>query len=82
MLHDRRLAVFLWCALAAAPVVAAQSGARPGYDHEYLGAPLPDPVLQYSKETYVQFGCAYCHGFEPDAPGRGHRPEALDHCRP
>jgi mono/diheme cytochrome c family protein len=62
MLHDRRLAVFLWCALAAAPVVAAQSGARPGYDHEYLGAPLPDPVLQYSKETYVQFGCAYCHG--------------------
>jgi mono/diheme cytochrome c family protein len=62
MRHDRRLAVFLLAILAAAPVVGAQSGARPGYDYEYLGAPLADPVLQYSKETYVLFGCAYCHG--------------------
>jgi len=37
-------------------------GVRSGYDAEYLGAPLPDPMLQQAKETYVSFGCAYCHG--------------------
>jgi mono/diheme cytochrome c family protein len=42
--------------------LAAQSRTPPDYDVEYLGPPLADPVLQYSKETYVQFGCAYCHG--------------------
>jgi mono/diheme cytochrome c family protein len=32
------------------------------YDVDYIGAPLPDPVMQQAKETYVSFGCAYCHG--------------------
>jgi mono/diheme cytochrome c family protein len=57
-----RLVLWLAAALLLGAGVAAQSGARPGYDHEYLGPPLPDPLLQYSKETYVLFGCAYCHG--------------------
>ena len=44
------------------PATPQRVGARPGYDTEYLGAPLPDPILQQAKETYVSFGCAYCHG--------------------
>jgi mono/diheme cytochrome c family protein len=58
-----------WCAalsvsgvLLVVAAVAAQSGARPDYDEAYLGPPLADPLLQHAKETYVLFGCAYCHG--------------------
>jgi mono/diheme cytochrome c family protein len=40
----------------------SQAGARPGYDIDYIGPPLPDPIMQQAKETYVVFGCAYCHG--------------------
>jgi mono/diheme cytochrome c family protein len=25
---------------------------------------LPDPVLQHAKETYILYGCAYCHGVD------------------
>jgi mono/diheme cytochrome c family protein len=55
-------------ALAAFPVAAqsfptgSQPGARPGYDIDYIGQPLADPLMQQAKETYVVFGCAYCHG--------------------
>lgn len=35
---------------------------RAGYDIDFIGAPLADPVMQHAKETYVLFGCAYCHG--------------------
>ena len=41
---------------------SAGAGARSGYDLDYLGPPLTDPLLQQAKETYVMFGCAYCHG--------------------
>lgn len=58
----RRILWSLGGALLVCVSVAAQSRTPPDYDVEYLGAPLADPVLQYSKETYVQFGCAYCHG--------------------
>jgi mono/diheme cytochrome c family protein len=40
----------------------AQSVSRDTYDSNYIGQPLADPVLQHSKETFVLFGCAYCHG--------------------
>lgn len=55
------------CVLASGVVlvavsVTAQSGARPGYDVAFIGPPLADPVLQHAKETYVLYGCAYCHG--------------------
>jgi mono/diheme cytochrome c family protein len=43
---------------------AAQSGARPGYDVDFIGPPLADPVMQYNKESYVTYGCAYCHGVD------------------
>jgi mono/diheme cytochrome c family protein len=51
------------CVLVFAASVAAQtSTAHRSYDTEFLGPPLADPVLQHAKETFVLFGCAYCHG--------------------
>ena len=35
---------------------------RASYDIDFIGPPLADPVMQHAKETYVIFGCAYCHG--------------------
>ncbi len=43
-------------------VTSASAGIRSGYDVDYLGPALADPLLQQAKETYVMFGCAYCHG--------------------
>ena len=62
----RHQQVLLWLCgvILAAGSVLAQSTPRPGYDIDYLGPPLADPVMQYSKETYVLFGCAYCHGLD------------------
>jgi len=59
-----RLFVLLCAATVAGGALAAQSPAtaRPGYDVEYIGPPLPDASMQAAKETYVVFGCAYCHG--------------------
>ena len=48
---------------------AAQAPARPGYDINYIGPPMADPVMQHSKETYVLFGCSYCHGLYLTARG-------------
>jgi len=48
--------------------VVAQSSSSPtrptraSYDIDFIGPPLADPVMQQAKETYVVFGCAYCHG--------------------
>ena len=51
------------CTVAFAASVAAQtSTTHRSYDTEFLGPPLADPVLQHAKETFVLFGCAYCHG--------------------
>jgi len=47
--------------IAALGSVAAQQ-ARPGYDVDFIGPPLADPVMQHDKETFVLYGCAYCHG--------------------
>jgi mono/diheme cytochrome c family protein len=58
------LALVLCGVLATAVTMTAQSPQRADYDFAYLGAPLPDPVIQHSKETYVLFGCAYCHGLD------------------
>jgi mono/diheme cytochrome c family protein len=57
--------------LVASGAVRGQStaAARPDYDIDYLGPPLPDPVMQHNKETYVSFGCAYCHGLTLIARG-------------
>ena len=47
---------------AQSPSASSPAGARSGYDIDYIGPPLPDASLQAAKETYVVFGCAYCHG--------------------
>src|SRR5215472_12617352 len=52
-------------AIAGALMMATgwgQSVSKETYDFNYIGQPLADPVLQHSKETFVLFGCAYCHG--------------------
>jgi len=41
-----------------------QSVSQETYDFNYIGQPLAEPVLQRSKETFVLFGCAYCHGLD------------------
>lgn len=48
--------------LLATGSMAAQSGGRPGYNEPFIGPPLADAVMQYNKESYVMYGCAYCHG--------------------
>jgi len=48
--------------LAGQTAPSQSPGARPGYDIAFIGPPMADPVLQHAKETYVLFGCAYCHG--------------------
>ena len=58
----RALALALSGAVLAGAAAGTQSVHRSDYDVEFLGAPLADPVLQHAKETYVVFGCAYCHG--------------------
>ena len=51
------------CIVACAASVGAQTAAtHRSYDEQFLGPVLPDPVLQHAKETFVLFGCAYCHG--------------------
>lgn len=68
MTPQRRLCMLACGLLLASGVVAGQSPvpsttmARAGYDIDFIGVPLADPVMQHAKETYVLFGCAYCHG--------------------
>lgn len=62
MPRHRHLFRFVCGVILAAGSAAAQAPARPGYDVNYIGPPMADPVMQHSKETYVSFGCSYCHG--------------------
>jgi mono/diheme cytochrome c family protein len=53
----------LACVVTFAASVGAQTAAtHRSYDEPFVGPVLPDPVLQHAKETFVLFGCAYCHG--------------------
>ena len=67
MLRHRRSGVLLFgfafaVVIASVQIARPQRAARLGYDVEFIGEPMADPVLQHGKETYVLFGCAYCHG--------------------
>ena len=57
----RRL-LTLACLVAFAASVGAQTATHRSYDEQFIGPVLPDSVLQHAKETFVLFGCAYCHG--------------------
>ena len=72
MLNGKELYLFFCAAILLAGSAAGQSGGRggrEGYDTNYIGPPMADPVLQHSKETYVLFGCSYCHGLYLAARG-------------
>jgi len=62
MSHRQHLYLLFCGVILAAASAAAQAPSRPGYDLNYIGPPMTDPVMQHSKETYVLFGCSYCHG--------------------
>ena len=47
----------------------AQSAPTPGYDINYIGPRMADPILQHSKEMYVLYGCSYCHGLYLESRG-------------
>jgi mono/diheme cytochrome c family protein len=57
-----RLVTCLGLVLFSASVAGQTAQTHRSYDTEFLGPPLADPVLQHAKETFVLFGCAYCHG--------------------
>lgn len=64
MSQVKRLSLgFAGIVLAAASALG-QPAARPDYDANFIGPPLRDPVIQHAKETYVLYGCAYCHGID------------------
>lgn len=69
MSNSARLSLALGVVLLAAGSAAGQTPAREDYDVAYIGAPMADPVMQHAKETYVLFGCAYCHGLYLAARG-------------
>jgi len=62
-MFTRKLSLLIVGAVAMASGWS-QSVSKETYDFNYIGQPLPDPVLQHSKETFVLFGCAYCHGLD------------------
>jgi len=47
----------------------AQSAGTAGYDIDYIGPRMADPILQHSKEMYVLYGCSYCHGLYLESRG-------------
>lgn len=55
-------------ALAAGTLVA-QSVPKESYDFDFIGQPLANRALQHAKETFVLFGCAYCHGLNLESRG-------------
>jgi len=56
------LIVAMSASVATQSPAPATTPARAGYDIDFIGPPLADPIMQHAKETYVLFGCAYCHG--------------------
>src|SRR5436305_15216716 len=67
---DRKHFVFIVAVIALpADRLAAQSVPKESYDFNYIGQLLADPILQKAKETYVLFGCSYCHGLNLVARG-------------
>jgi len=62
MKHRKKFFSIAGALMLAAGALAAQSVPKESYDFNYIGQPLSDPMLQKAKETFVLFGCSYCHG--------------------
>lgn len=60
----RRIYGILGALLLAAAAAAAQNPNAHRGVINFREPILPDALLQHSKETYIQFGCAYCHGVD------------------
>jgi mono/diheme cytochrome c family protein len=61
----RKQLYMLFCAvILAAGFAAAQNTNSQRGVINFVTPILPDPLLQHSKETYVLYGCAYCHGVD------------------
>jgi hypothetical protein len=58
------------CVLLFAASLTAQTATHRSYDTAFLGPPIADSVLQNAKETFVLFGCAYCHGLNLVSRGK------------
>src|SRR4051794_30874377 len=67
-----RLTKHLWTALCSVSLVASYAGGQVSQDTvnkqpgliSFTEPRERDPLLQHAKETYVIFGCAYCHGVD------------------
>ena len=55
--------------IALSGALWAQSVPKESYDFNFIGQPLKDPAMQHAKETFVLFGCAYCHGLNLESRG-------------
>ena len=65
MARRRQFYSLLCAVIIGAGCSAAQEIERPtGGVVDFLAPILPDPLLQHSKEIYVLYGCAYCHGVD------------------
>jgi mono/diheme cytochrome c family protein len=65
MPHWTKLSGIIGTLALALGTASAQEAPRPtGGVVDFLAPVLPDPVLQHSKEVYVLYGCAYCHGVD------------------
>src|SRR5580704_15057836 len=64
MPHRRHFYLFFCALILVAGSAAAQGGNGEKGVINFVTPILSDPVLQHSKETYVSFGCAYCHGVD------------------
>jgi mono/diheme cytochrome c family protein len=69
MFQQQRPSLLLCGVILSAASALAQTAARPSYDINYIGPPLADPALQHNKETYVLYGCSYCHGLNLESRG-------------
>jgi mono/diheme cytochrome c family protein len=61
-----KLVVCLLTLTASFGLSVAQEAPRPAENGwiDFKKPLLPDPILQHSKETYIKYGCAYCHGVD------------------
>jgi mono/diheme cytochrome c family protein len=69
MMNAHKLVLVFGSLVLAAAALDAQSVSKESYDFNYIGQPLADPMLQKAKETFVLFGCSYCHGLNLVARG-------------
>ena len=62
LLFSCGLIVLVYVSVAGQSSSSTTTPTRASYDVDFIGPPLADAVMQHAKETYVVFGCAYCHG--------------------